>query len=281
MTELYRRPDEYDLEHVGDDEDVAFYVALARSLRPKSVLELACGTGRITVPLAEEGARSGFSVVGLDSEANMLKQARDKAAQMPATARKRLRLVRGDMRKWHVRDAFDLIVVPCSSISHLLELQDQLEVWRRAFHNLAPGGRFVVETSMPSFSAYADSFANPPRTLVEIDRDVTDEPRKIRLIRRRTVGYLPYEQRARIRFLYEKYHRKSLIESYIDDFESHVYFPRELRLLFLHTGFEIEDFFGDYNRRPVRASSQLMIMIGRKPNAGRGVDRTTGRSSAD
>ena len=39
MTELYRRPDEYDLEHVGDEEDVAFYVALARSLRPKSVLE--------------------------------------------------------------------------------------------------------------------------------------------------------------------------------------------------------------------------------------------------
>ncbi len=268
MTELYRRPDEYDLEHVGDEEDVAFYVALARSLRPKSVLELACGTGRITVPLAEEGARSGFSVVGLDSEANMLKQARDKAARMPAAARKRLKLVQGDMRKWHVREAFDLIVVPCASITHLLELQDQLEVWRRAFHNLAPGGRFVVETIMPNFSAYVDSFANPPRTLVEIDRDVTDEPRKIRLIRRRTVNYLPYEQRAQIRFLYEKYHRKSLVESYIDDFESHVYFPRELRLLFLHTGFEIEDFFGDYNRRPLRASSQLMIMIGKKPADG-------------
>ena len=161
MTELYRRPDEYDLEHAGDEEDVAFYVALARSLRPKSVLELACGTGRITVPLAEEGARSGFSVVGLDSEANMLKQARDKAARMPAAARKRLRLVQGDMRKWHVREAFDLIVVPCASITHLLELQDQLEVWRRAFHNLAPGGRFVVEATMPNFSAYADSFANP------------------------------------------------------------------------------------------------------------------------
>jgi len=95
MTELYRRPDEYDLEHVGDEEDVAFCVGLARGLRPKAVLELACGTGRITVPLAQEGARSGFSVVGLDSEANMLKQARDKATQLPAAARKRLRLVHG------------------------------------------------------------------------------------------------------------------------------------------------------------------------------------------
>jgi SAM-dependent methyltransferase len=273
MTDLYRRPDEYDLEHVGDEEDVAFYVGLARSLHPKSVLELACGTGRITVPLAEEGARSDFSVVGLDSEANMLKQARDKAAHIPATARKRLKLVHGDMRKWHGGDPFDLIVVPCASITHLLELQDQLDVWRQAFQNLGPGGRFVVETVMPSFSAYADSFSNPPRTLVEIDRDVTDERRKIRLVRRKTVNYVPNEQRAQIRFLYEKYRRKILIESYIDDFESHVYFPRELRLLYLHSGFEIENVFGDYNGRPLRASSQLMIMIGRKPAA---ADRSNG-----
>src|SRR5580700_5114371 len=108
MTDLYRRPDEYDLEHVGDEEDVNFYVGLARNLHPKSVLELACGTGRITVPLAEEGAHAGFSVVGLDSERNMLKQAREKAGQMRAAARKRLRLVHGDMRKWQGRDPFDL-----------------------------------------------------------------------------------------------------------------------------------------------------------------------------
>ena len=100
--------------------------------------------------------------------------------------------------------------------------------------------------------------------------------RKIRLVRRKTVNYLPDEQRAQIRFLYEKYHRKSLIECYIDDFESHVYFPRELRLLFLNSGFEIEDVFGDYNRRPLRASSQLMIMIGRKPAGGRAINNGGG-----
>ena len=195
----------------------------------------------------------------------MLKQARDKATQISAAARKRIKLVRGDMRNWHGREPSDLIVVPCSSIAHLLELRDQLDVWRQSFQNLAPGGRFVVEAPMPNFSAYADSFANPPRILVEIDRDVTDRKRNVRLVRRRTVTYLPDEQRAQIRFLYEKYQRKNCIESYIDDFESHVYFPRELRLLFLHTGFEIEDVFGDYDRRPLRASSRQMIMIGRKP----------------
>jgi len=267
MLQIYQRPEEYDLEHAGDEDDVRFYVDLAKSLSPKLVLELACGTGRITIPMAKEGARSGFSVVGVDAEATMLRQAIERASQLSAPARERIRLVRGDMRKWHSRDLFDLIIVPCSSITHILDLHDQLEVWRRAFQNLMPGGRFAVEAPMPNFSAYADSFANPPRTLVEIDRDVTDHKRKVRLVRRRTVTYLPDEQRAQIRFLYEKYQRKSCIESYIDDFESHVYFPRELRLLFLHAGFEIESVFGDYDRRPLKATSGQMIVIGRKPLA--------------
>jgi SAM-dependent methyltransferase len=267
MLQIYRRPDEYDLEHVGDEDDVRFYVGLAISFRPQFVLELGCGTGRITIPMAEAGARSGFSVVGLDSEEKMLKQAREKARQISTTARERIILVRGDMRSWHGDHLFQLIVVPCSSITHLLELRDQLAVWRRAFQNLAPGGRFAIEAPMPNFSAYADSFANPPRTVVEIDRDVTDEKHKVRLVRRKTTTYLPDEQRAEIRFLYEKYKRKTCVESYIDDFESHVYFPRELRLLFLHAGFEIESVFGDYNRRALRANSSQMIMIGRKPAA--------------
>jgi ubiquinone/menaquinone biosynthesis C-methylase UbiE len=273
MTQLYRRPAEYDLEHAGDEADVGFYVGLARKLKPKSVLELACGTGRITLPLAEQGARSGFSIVGLDSETTMLKQARDKLRQISAAARKRIELVRGDMRKWHRRQPFDLIIVPCSSITHVLELRDQLDVWRRAFQNLRPGGRFVVEATMPNFAAYADSFANPPRAIVEIDHDVTDPATNIRLVRRRTVTYLPDEQRAQIRFLYEKYRGRKLIENYIDDFASHVYFPRELRLLFMHAGFEIEDVFGDYDRRPLRASSRQMIMIGRRPRRASVVER--------
>lgn len=268
MLQIYRRPDEYDLEHTGDEDDVRFYVDLAKSFQPNSVLELACGTGRITLPMAEGGAHLGFSVVGLDSEVTMLKQARDKARQIPAAARKRLSLIRGDMRSWHGNSLFQLIIVPCSSITHLLELRDQLAVWRRAFQNLAPGGRFAVEAPMPNFSAYADSFANPPRTIVEIDRDVTDSRHSVRLVRRRTTTYLPDEQRAQIRFLYGKYRRKNCVESYIDDFESHVYFPRELQLLFLHAGFEIESVFGDYNRHALRAGSRQMIMIGRKPLAG-------------
>src|SRR5262245_14296085 len=50
-----RRPRDYDLEH-ENDEDVAFYIDLVLRLRPRRVLELGAGSGRVTIPLAERAA---------------------------------------------------------------------------------------------------------------------------------------------------------------------------------------------------------------------------------
>jgi ubiquinone/menaquinone biosynthesis C-methylase UbiE len=263
MSDLYRHPEEYDLEHLGDSDDVEFYVSLVRRLQPRKVLELGCGTGRITLPLAEQGAQLAFDVTGLDSQAEMLETAKKRLLEAPPKVRERLRLIRGDMRTWQSESAFDLIVIPCSSISHLLTLQDQLTVWNQCRRNLRPGGRFVVEITMPNMATFADSFNVPPRALVEIDVDKSDESDGVRFIRRKTSRYLSHEQCAQTRFLYEKYQNGRAIDGYIDDFAGHVFFPRELQLLFIHTGFEVEQTLGDYRGRPLKPNSPLIIMIGK------------------
>lgn len=263
MSDLYRHPDEYDLEHLGDSEDVEFYISLVRKLRPQRVLELGCGTGRITLPLAEQGARLGFDVIGLDSQAEMLESANKRHLEAPPAVRERLRLIQADMRTWQSESAFDLIVIPCSSISHLLALKDQLAAWNQCRRNLTPGGRFLVEITMPNMAIFADSFNVPPRALVEIDVDKWDESDGVRFIRRKTSRYLSHEQCAQTRFLYEKYQNGRAVDGYIDDFVGHVFFPRELQLLFIHTGFEIEQTFGDYRGGPLKSNSPLIIMIGK------------------
>jgi ubiquinone/menaquinone biosynthesis C-methylase UbiE len=262
MSDLYRHPDEYDLEHLGDSGDVEFYVSLVRKLRPQRVLELGCGTGRITLPLAEQGARLAFEVIGVDSQAERLESANKRHLEAPPAVRERLRLIQADMRTWQSESAFDLIVIPCSSISHLLALKDQLAVWNQCRRNLTPGGRFLVETTMPNMAIFADSFSVPPRALVEIDVDKWDESDAVRFIRRKTSRYLSHEQCAQTRFLYEKYQNGRAVDGYIDDFVGHVFFPRELQLLFIHTGFEIEQTFGDYRGGPLKPNSPLIIMIG-------------------
>ena len=169
------------------------------------------------------------------------------------------------MQSWRADQPFDLILVPCSSITHILTLSDQITMWRTAYENLVPGGHFTVEVGMPDLGTFADSFSRPPRVLMETDLDVEDKEEKTRLLRHRTTQYLGDEQRASIRFIYEKLREGHSIERYIDDFQSHVYFPRELELLFLHTGFELEAVYGDYRFRPLKNTSPLIIMVGKKP----------------
>jgi hypothetical protein len=117
---------------------------------------------------------------------------------------------------------------------------------------------------MADMAAYAESLRQPPRALVEIDGDTADAEGR-RLVRYKTTEYAPHEQRASIRFLYDKFRRDDLSERWLSDFESHVYFPRELELLYRHTGFAVEATYGDHRFRAPRASTRMLVMVGRKP----------------
>ncbi|HST76586.1 MAG TPA: class I SAM-dependent methyltransferase [Acetobacteraceae bacterium] len=268
MTEaIYQRPDDYDLEHEGRDEDIDALVRLIQARRPKRVLELGAGSGRLAIPLARVGAREAFDVVGLEPAEEMRRAAAEKLEQEAEEVRNRVALEAGDMRSWRAATPFEVIVCADSSVSHLLTLEDQLATWRTAFANLCPEGIFIVDVVMPQLFAYADSMQTPPRSVVEIDLDAVHPETGTRLIRYKTTLYEPHEQRARIRFLYDKFTAGSTEQPArsLSDFESHVYFPRELQLLYLCTGFVVDAVFGDYRLRPLRATSRQMIAVGRRP----------------
>jgi SAM-dependent methyltransferase len=262
---IYERPQDYDLEHEGDDEDIDFYLGLVRRLRPTRVLELASGSGRVTIPLAKLAPSLGYEIVGLEIADTMLAEAERKRAALEADAKSRVRFVRGDIRTWAADLPFDLVITPCSSLSHLLSLDDQLAAWRRAHDNLDAGGRFVADLTMANLAVYAESMQTPPRTTLEIDIDTTDPATGVRMLRYKTTRYLPHEQRAEIRFLYDKFPEGESVDRYVSDFDAHVYYPRELELLFRITGFEVESRYGNYNMKPMRRSSRQMIYIGRRP----------------
>jgi SAM-dependent methyltransferase len=269
MAQIYERPDDYDLEHLEDDADIHFYCDLIQRLNASSVVELGCGTGRISVPIAETFGKGDSFVVGIDFSRKMLEKARMRLDRCASSVRTRVQLVEADMRTWRSERQVDVTIVPCSSISHLLSLGDQLQLWRTTHDNLKDGGRFVVEAPMPNLAVLAESQNKPSRAITELDRDVTSEDDKSRLLRHKTTWYAAHQQRAAIRFLYEHFEDNVSVTRYIDDFASHVYFPRELELLYMHTGYEIESIFGDYGARPLGSSSQMMIVIGRKSSRAR------------
>jgi SAM-dependent methyltransferase len=118
--------------------DVAFYDRLARACGTP-VLELGCGTGRVTKGLSERG----HSVVGLDINPHSLAIARSKLAE--DIARGQVRLVEGDMCRFDLGMTFQLVIVPYNSFQCLLDPGSQRSALAAIRRHLAPGGRLALE----------------------------------------------------------------------------------------------------------------------------------------
>ena len=123
-------------------EDVEFYVeeALAAGER---IVELACGTGRISVPIAQ----AGIPVIGVDASPEMLAVARERAEAAGVSARLDLRL--GDLRDPPVGERVPLVLIPFRSLLHMTTDADRARALAAARRLLQPGGRLVFDVFAP------------------------------------------------------------------------------------------------------------------------------------
>jgi len=111
----------------GARADVAFYLEEAERAGASSrVLELGCGTGRLTLPLAQ----AGHEVTGIDLSPAMLARARAKLGAQPSSVRDRVTLLEGDVSRIELSEtpAFDLVVAPFRVLQHFVAIDDQLDV---------------------------------------------------------------------------------------------------------------------------------------------------------
>ena len=266
-TDIYERPDVYELEYAeSDEEDVRFFTRALARLRPARVLELACGAGRITPPLA--AALPATEIVGVDSSLDMLERAKEMRGSSGAAAPNRLTFLEGDMRSWAGDGtSFDAVVIPCCSVSHLLTLNDRRQTWATAFRLLRPGGHFIVDVRAPDLATLAESQRVKPRAFVDLDVDATRQSRgeDARLLRCTATTYEPHLQRANVRLVYDKFDARELTERFVTDYHNHIYFPAELELLFIVTGFEIAQQYGDYAFGAFGRTSPFLITVARKP----------------
>lgn len=138
----------YDVRHAtmpgSVAEDVAWYVRHARAAGGP-VLELACGTGRVTWPVA----RAGIDVVGLDLSPAMLHIAESKRAAEPSAVAARARFVEGDMADFALEETFALVLVPFRAFQVLLTPEAQRAALACIHHHLRPGGALHLDLFDP------------------------------------------------------------------------------------------------------------------------------------
>jgi SAM-dependent methyltransferase len=116
---------------------VEFWLAQAR-ISAGPILELGCGTGKLSIPLAE----AGFSVTGLDNSPALL--------QFAASKNDDVKWIEGDMRGFDIEERFALIMLPSNNLGHLHTPQDFENCISSAKRHLRPGGVLVIDVFVPN-----------------------------------------------------------------------------------------------------------------------------------
>lgn len=234
--------------------DVPFWTGVARQSRG-AVLELGCGTGRISLPLA----RAGVSVVGIDRSAPMLERAarRLEAQQKRAGGRRkaRLRLVRGDIRFLpFAPGAFRTVLAPYGILQSLVRDKDLVATLEAVARVLPPGGLFGVDLvpDVPNWSEYTNRVGLRGRasggahlTLIESVRQ--DRRRHLTIFEQKYIerrGTQVREHRFDLTF------RTLPIPAFIRRLEK--------------AGFAVEAVLGDYRGGPWDERADVWIMLARR-----------------
>lgn len=230
QTALYDLPELYDrLVPPGPCE--RFYGDLATAAG--SLLELGCGTGRLTVPLAGIARR----VVGLDASEAMLSTARRKARAAGAP----VRFVAADMRSFQLEKRFDLVIVSCNSLAHMTGDEDLAAAFGAIRRHLAPGGRFAFDV------------VNPKKAFAASGREVVKRAHSTAGLRVRERAAFDPERRVREARWRVESAGGDVVE--LAPLRLRQFAPDELETALSAAGLRLVERFGDFDRRPFRASS--------------------------
>lgn len=245
--------DRFDFDMAFDPDDYLYFhgphltpertareLALVRTVlglrAGERVLDLACGYGRLAIPLAEMGQQ----VTGLDRNEVFLRIARREAARRGVD----VELVQGDMRQLPWRDRFDAIFSVDTSFGYFAD-EDNLRVLMEARCALRPGGRFLLETQHLAFLLRH----MVPFNVVERGDDVSIDayrydPLRGRLYVRRTVVRSGRVRRGR--------------------FFVRLYTVPELMQMLRQAGLEPEGCF-DETGGILKADSRRLVLLARRP----------------
>lgn len=249
MGDMYRWADYYDLTQRGVAGDVEFYLDMARQADGE-VLDLACGTGRISIPMAQ----AGLSVTGLDLSAEMLKRAQEKAEQQGVSDR--LKLVQGDMRSFDLQKSFSLIMIPFRSFLHLLHIQEQMKALSCIRKHLAPGGKLAFNVFVPKIShLYEESERMSLRSTYRLE---TGEEVAMWDYTR----YDHFQQLSEVTRTYERISPEGVVlEKVVGRFTLRYIFPTELHHLLRLNGLKVTQRYGSFAKAPFDASSSELIIV--------------------
>lgn len=242
----YADPEIYDLENNQFEPDGPFLLEMARKAG-NPVLELGCGTGRLTIPMAQRGV----DITGLDIVPGMLERARQKANDLP------IQWVLADVRMYQLGHTFRLIFESGSVFGHLLTRPDQEAFLTRVREHLDDEGLFLFGSWFPRPDMLED---------VEVEKEwFTTQHPDGREIRVSGTEYYDAVRQVKVETAYRRWKDadgRDVVK--VAPLSLKINFPQELEALLHYNGFTVIERYGDNDASPLTNDSRLLIYVCRK-----------------
>lgn len=236
--------------------DIPFYLKQAVRVNGP-ILELACGTGRVAIPLAE----AGYEMWGLEYSEKMIEQFQKKVSELPGEVAARIHIEHGDMSHFSMGRQFPMILLPCRSFQLLLDEELEKSCLKMVKDHLSANGTFIIDVAnfgqrigegWGTDNEYFDWENVDPRTGYTIRR--THIRKKIDLDR----------QIITPQKIYRVTKDDGTVETIIKHSPWRYFFENQIRELLVSSGFKIVNEFGNYDGEPIAKDMPEFIFVCQK-----------------
>jgi SAM-dependent methyltransferase len=244
----------YDYEYRRRRADVTFYRQLAKqrlgSAKGARILELGCGSGRVTIPLA----RDGHTVVAIDQMPPMLAKLRQRIAKVPASVATRITPLAGELCTFKAPGTFPLVIAAFNVLEHLYTRGELAACLSRVADHLAPGGAFAFDVQLPDLEWLA---RDPTKRWAKTK--FTDPSTGNPMLYSTNHDYDAINQIAVIRLYYEPVDGKG--PSKIVKLTQRKWFPAELEAAIAHAGFRLTARYGDFFWGELTGTAESQVLV--------------------
>ncbi|MDT8861156.1 class I SAM-dependent methyltransferase [Alkalihalobacillus sp. MEB130] len=243
----YLDPEWYDLQYDHYLKDFPLILRWAKK-QGGTIADLACGTGRVTIPLALEG----FSVIGVDLNEGMLNRAKEKTKKRNVP----IKWILQDCTNLRLDTTCSLIYTTGNSFQHFLTNESQNQLLQSIHSHLEDEGIFIFGTRFPNLeelmktNEWSSSYYN------KTNQKVIEKHREI---------YHPLTQILKCLTFKEILNNEGEVISVENERISlRFVFPMEMERLLNENGFSIIQSYGDWEQTPLQESSGEMIYVCKK-----------------
>ncbi|MDP4267821.1 MAG: class I SAM-dependent methyltransferase [Bacteroidota bacterium] len=233
---------------------IKYHMDLASAYGKQGILDIACGTGLVLVPLVKEG----YNVIGIDVSKEMLAQTKSKLDNMQIF--NNYELICSNMAQFSINKQVSLAIIPRSGFIHLTNPSEQIETLTRINNSLVLGGVLSLNTFYPSYEIVYKLGKGKVTEPFYKTSFVGKDGNKVKIF-----NYLEYDYESQIIQGKWIFNEVDSMGNILNSRERPVLirwtFKSEMDLLFNLCGFEVIEMFGNYDKVPTNYPGHIVWIV--------------------